>query len=207
MKLALTPWLGALALVSLSGCSLLPKSDPNTLYRLPAEPIAAANVQIDQRLAVATPEADQLLSSNRIVVFPERSVVNVYQGARWYDDLPDLLQARLIDGLEESALFKSVASDQLPSDLIVLSELRQFQSAYTTTPPTVTAQLDVHLARESTRATLASQRFSVSQQASSVAIEDVVDAFGAASDELTRQLAQWLAREAPTLSAQVSAAR
>ncbi|MCL5425524.1 MAG: ABC-type transport auxiliary lipoprotein family protein [Gammaproteobacteria bacterium] len=186
------------ALLLSAGCSILPESEPATLYRLPASDLPAAAISsssASQRLGIADPEAGHLLSSNRIVVYPERNVVNVYEGARWHEDAPDLLKARLIAGLQQSQLFAGVGSDRLPHDLLLLSELRHFQSDYVTNPPTVRVQLDVQLVGTSNRTPLAAMNFSTSAQASSVDIADVVDAFGLASDELTEQLAVWLAQQ------------
>jgi|TARA_R110000796_G_scaffold200040_1_gene316141 cholesterol transport system auxiliary component len=148
-----------------------------------------------QRLAVAAPQAGHLLSSNRILVYPEGNIVNVYEGARWQENASALLQSRLITGLQQSRLFASVGSDSLPSELLLLSELRHFQSDYATRPPTVKVQLDVQLVSTQNHASIATQSFTTSAQSISTDIPDVVDAFGAASDELTEQLVNWLANQ------------
>ena len=56
------------ALFTLSGCSILPEKAPSTLYRLPATTMQSdpATITQPERLAIATPEAGHLLSSNRI---------------------------------------------------------------------------------------------------------------------------------------------
>jgi cholesterol transport system auxiliary component len=183
-----------------AGCTVLPKSDPSTLYRLPASDLSLIGARPSgaltaKRLGIAAPEAGYLLSSNRIVVSPSRNVVNVYEGARWYADAPDLLQARLIAGLQQSQLFTGVGSDHLPSDLLLLSELRHFQSEYETLPPSVKIQLDVQLVDAQNRAPLAAKSFTTNAQSITTNIPDVVDAFGIASDELTEQLVEWLAQQ------------
>ncbi|TVP45559.1 MAG: hypothetical protein EA345_14060 [Halomonas sp.] len=191
------------ALLLGGGCTILPTSEPATLYRLPASeiaPVARSSTPASQRLGIAEPEAGNLLSSNRMVVYPERNVVNVYEGARWHEDAPDLLKARLITGLQQSQLFAGVGSDRLPHDLLLLSELRHFQSDYVTNPPTVKVQLDVQLVGTQNRTPLAATNFTTSAQASSVDIADVVDAFGSASDELTEQLAAWLAQHSDVIN-------
>ncbi|TVU87224.1 ABC-type transport auxiliary lipoprotein family protein [Vreelandella titanicae] len=188
-----------------SGCSILPESEPATLYRLPSadiQPVTPSSNSLTtrQRLAVAAPQASHLLSSNRIVVYPEGNTVNVYEGARWQENAPDLLQTRLIAGLQQSRLFASVGSDSLPSELLLLSELRHFQSDYVTQPPTVKVQLDIQLVSAQNRTSIATQSFTTSAQASSVTIANVVDAFGSASDELTEQLTAWLADQADAIN-------
>ena len=186
------------ALLLSSGCSILPESQPATLYRLPSsdiQPVTSDSMTTRQRLAVAAPQAGHLLSSNRILVYPEGNIVNVYEGARWQENASALLQSRLITGLQQSRLFASVGSDSLPSELLLLSELRHFQSDYATRPPTVKVQLDVQLVSTQNHASIATQSFTTSAQSISTDIPDVVDAFGAASDELTEQLVNWLANQ------------
>ncbi|MEA2117596.1 ABC-type transport auxiliary lipoprotein family protein [Halovibrio sp. HP20-50] len=186
------------ALLLSSGCSILPDSEPATLYRLPASDlpsVATSSNSASQRLGVAAPEAGHLLSSNRIVVYPERNIVNVYESARWSENAPDLLQARLINGLQQSQLFASVGSDRLPHELLILSELRHFQSEYDNGLPSAKIALDVQLIEAQSRKPLAAHSLSARSQASSVEIADVVEAFGRASDELTEQLANWLATQ------------
>ena len=186
------------ALLTLSGCSILPEKAPSTLYRLPATTMQSAPATITQpeRLGIATPEAGHLLSSNRIVVFPEGNVVNVYEGARWHEDAPDMLQAQLIAGLQQQELFANVSSDRLPHDLLLLSELRHFQSEYDTSPPSVNLQLDVQLLGAEQQP-VASTSFAIRERATSTEIPDVVNAFGSATDRLTEQLASWLITNAP----------
>ena len=186
------------ALFTLSGCSILPEKAPSTLYRLPATTMQSAPATITQpeRLGIATPEAGHLLSSNRIVVFPEGNVVNVYEGARWHEDAPDMLQAQLIAGLQQQELFANVSSDRLPHDLLLLSELRHFQSEYDTSPPSVNLQLDVQLIGVDQQP-VASTSFAIRERATSTGIPDVVSAFGSATDRLTEQLASWLITNAP----------
>ncbi|MBP5981249.1 MAG: membrane integrity-associated transporter subunit PqiC [Halomonas sp.] len=201
--------LTAAALLLSAGCSILPESDPATLYRLPsADPsrtsVAPRVTSGQKRLGIAAPEAGYLLSSNRIVVYPEHNVVNVYEGARWHEDTPELVQARLIDALQQSSLFASVGSDHMPSDLLLLSELRHFQSEYENGRPKAVIRLDVQLVEANARMPIASQSFSTTSQASDVEILSVVDAFGRASDTLTEQLTTWLSENSNAIAESTS---
>lgn len=194
----------ATVLLFSAGCSILPESDPATLYRLPSaefvNSLPSSSASSEQpRLGIATPEAGYLLSGNRIVVYPERNVVNVYEGARWHEDTPTLIQNRLVDGLQQSRLFTSVGSDHLPADLLLLSELRHFQSEYQNGQPNAVIQLDVQLVDASTQTPLAARSFRASEPASDTAIPAVIDAFGRASDTLTEQLTAWLAEQSRVL--------
>ncbi|GEN27070.1 ABC transporter [Halovibrio variabilis] len=192
------------ALLLSSGCSILPADEPATLYRLPSADIQPSASPVEsamttRRLGVAQPEAGHLLGSNRIVVYPASNVVNVYAGARWHADTPELLQAQLIEGLQQRQLFASVGSANLPSDLLLLSELRHFQSEYDNGLPSAKVALDVQLIEAQSRRPLAARSLTARAQASSVEIADVVDAFGRASDTLTEQLANWLATQSAVI--------
>jgi len=191
------------ALLLSAGCSILPESTPATLYRLPssASPAAQAAATLPLRLGIATPGAGHLLNSNRIVVYPEGNVVNVYEGARWHEDAPDMLQARLISDLQQRQLFTSVSSDRLPHDLLLLSELRHFQSEYDASPPSIHLQLDVQLVNTQHRKPLAATSFTIRTRADNVEIPDVVNAFGEASDALAEQLSAWIATQSSSLRA------
>lgn len=191
----------SMALLLSAGCSILPESDAATLYRLPPADLvnSAPSSTPQQRLGIATPGAGYLLSGNRIVVYPEHTVVNVYEGARWHEDTPTLIQNRLVDGLQQSRLFTSVGSDHLPADLLLLSELRHFQSEYQNGQPNAVIQLDVQLVDASAQTPLAARSFRASETASDAAIPAVIDAFGRASDTLTGQLTAWLAEQSHVL--------
>lgn len=178
-----------------AGCSIVPKNDPATLYRLPSTNVSGINMPSNaatETLGIATPEAGYLLSGNRIVVYPEKNIVNVYEGARWYEDTPALVQSRLIEGLQQSQLFGNVGTDQLPSQLQLLSSLRSFQSEYENGRPNAVIQLDVQLVNTHDRMPIAYRTFTTTSQATDVDISSVVDAFGRASDTLVEQLITWL---------------
>ncbi|MDX1355867.1 MAG: ABC-type transport auxiliary lipoprotein family protein [Halomonas venusta] len=191
------------ALVLSAGCSILPESNPATLYRLPPPATQAEQTAgpLPATLGIATPEAGHLLNSNRIVVYPEGNVVNVYEGVRWHEDAPDMLQARLISDLQQRQLFTGVSSDRLPHDVLLLSELRHFQSEYDTSPPSIHLQLDVQLMSTQHRKPLAVTSFVIRTRAASPEIPDVVNAFGAASDALAEQLSAWIAAQSSSLRA------
>ncbi|WP_301585106.1 ABC-type transport auxiliary lipoprotein family protein [Halomonas alkaliantarctica] len=202
MSLRIT--LGSITLAVLllnTGCSILPESNPATLYRLPSAATLSEHTAatFPVRLGIATPGAGHLLNSNRIVVYPEGNVVNVYEGVRWHEDAPEMLQARLISDLQQRQLFTGVSSDRLPHDVLLLSELRHFQSEYDTSPPSVHLQLDVQLLTTQQRKPLAASSFVIRTRAESTEIPDVVNAFGNASDMLAEQLSAWLVAQSSDL--------
>jgi len=189
----------ALGLSLLSACSILPKSEPSSVYLLPAAPAVAntAVTPVDWSLRVAKPQANLVLDSPRIAVVPEGSVISNYQGARWSDNGPVLLRDRLLDGFQADGRIRELSSDeaQLQADLVLVSDLRAFQSEYHNGQVKVVIRLDVQLVQASSRKILAARRFDIQQPASSSAVADVVAAFGQASNSLSAQLVPWVVEQ------------
>lgn len=196
-RLALIPL--ALGLSLLSACSILPKSEPSNVYLLPAAPAVTNSTAtaLDWSLRVAKPQANLVLDSPRIAVVPEGSVISNYQGARWSDNGPVLLRDRLLDGFQADGRIRQLSSDeaQLQADLVLVSDLRAFQSEYQNGKVSVVIRLDVQLVQSSTRKILAARRFDVQQPAASSAVADVVAAFGQASNSLSAQLVPWVVEQ------------
>ncbi|MGY4531523.1 cholesterol transport system auxiliary component [Pseudomonas sp. TE3786] len=186
--------LGLLSL--LTACSILPKSEPSNVYLLPGAPAVAASsaAAVNWSLRVAKPQANMALDNPRIAVVPEGSVISSYKGSRWSDNGPVLLRDRLLDGFQADGRIHQLSSDdaQLQADLVLVSDLRAFQSEYQNGQVQVVVRLDVQLVDSASRKILAARRFDVRQAASSEQVPDVVRAFGQASNSLSAQLVPWV---------------
>lgn len=111
----------ALALGACAGSPLL-------TYDLSApteRPARAMGLQI----VVTQPSAVSPLDSDRIVVRSPTMGLTVLPGSQWSDELPDLLQSRIIQAFENARLLKAVGrpSDRLASDYNLNSEIRRFE--------------------------------------------------------------------------------
>ncbi|MBE7374311.1 ABC-type transport auxiliary lipoprotein family protein [Pseudomonas lopnurensis] len=179
----------------LSGCTLLPEAEPIRVFLLPTGDVAAASSapQLDRTLRIHTPQASRVLAGPRIAVVPEGNQISSYQGARWSDAAPTLLRDRLIEAFRQSGQLGAVSSEDggLQADLALLSDLRAFQSEYVEGTPQVVIRLDAQLASTADQRILASRRFEIRQPSAGTQLENVVSAFGQASDELSRQLLAW----------------
>ena len=201
--------LGALLLTSvLSACSILPAGEALNVYLLPSNlPVRATeSPREDWSLRVNRPQSSQLLDSPRIAVLPEGDLISAYQGARWSDRAPALFRDRLISAFLDDGRVGAVSSDdsRLQADLELSSDLRAFQSEYRNGRPEVHILLDARLVQAGNQRILASRRFEVRQIAGDTAVESVVKTFGAANDQLSRQLIDWVVeqgqRNAPNTS-------
>ena len=108
----------------LGACS----GSPLLTYDLSApteRPARAMGMQI----IVTQPSAVSPLDSDRIVVRSPTMGLTVLPGSQWSDQLPDLLQSRIIQAFENARLLKAVGrpSDRLVSDYHLNSEIRRFE--------------------------------------------------------------------------------
>ncbi len=183
----------------LSACSLLPEAEPVRFYQLPAYSQAGpGSVTHAWSLRVATPQANPMLDSVRILVVPEGERISSYRNARWSARAPVLLRDRLIDAFQADGRLKTVSGDSslLHADVELVSDLRSFESEYRDGRPEIRLRLDARLARRGH--VIASRRFDISERCEDSSVEAVVRAFGRASDTLGGQVVNWtLAQEVP----------
>lgn len=198
MRLSLRPLLGAAALgtaVLLSGCSILPKSEPQARYNLPASPLQQMTTTKNVSLYVAAPQANRLVNSNRVLVQPTGAEIQIYKNTQWADNAPILLRERLVQAFNDVQLFKAISSDAaLKTDLALESYLRHFQVQYQNEQPVILVQLDAQLVDRKDASIRRTQRFNISQPATDTSVSAIIDAFGLASDTLSQQLLTWLAQ-------------
>jgi cholesterol transport system auxiliary component len=79
-------------------------------------------------LAIAVPNALQVLDTEKIVVEPALGVVTYASDAQWSDRLPRLLQARIVEAFENSTRIRAVArsSDRISADAQLVTDIRNF---------------------------------------------------------------------------------
>lgn len=184
---------------NLPGCTLLPESTPLRLFQLPraALPDMGSGLNLHRSLRIHSPQASGLLSGPRIAVLPGGGEITSYQGARWADRAPTLVRDQLVDLFRQSNRFDSVdgGEDRLPADLELFGDLLAFQSEYVQGQPQVLIRFDAQLLIGGAQRRVASQRFEVRKASAGPAIEEVVQAFGVASDQLARQLLLWTLKQ------------
>ena len=167
----------------LAGCiSLIKEPDPIAVYALRPEAVDAANLPaVSWSLTVIRPNSLAYLDSNRIAVRPEPNVLQVYKGANWSESLPDLVQANLVQALENSGRIKSVSRQNsgVPAEVAMLVDIRQFESVYAPDAkiPDAVIQMHVKVLEYPSNRVIAVQTFSAAVPSASKNIPDVVLAF------------------------------
>jgi len=176
-----------------SACSILPKTEPSDVYRLPTATTGTKNqTPVPWSLRIVRPKASEALDSPGIAVIPQGDVISSYKGARWSDPGPVLLRNRLTDAFYQDGRVQSISTDDsnLQADFELGGELQAFQSEYTGQGIEVVIRLDARIVNDRQRI-IASRRFEVRQPVADKQVPVVVAGFGRASDTLTTQLLQW----------------
>ncbi|MFK3773219.1 ABC-type transport auxiliary lipoprotein family protein [Pseudomonas sp. NPDC089406] len=182
-----------------SACSILPQSAPVDIYRLPASQATGSAAPVGWSLRLNKPLASEALAGPRIAVIPQGDVISSYQGARWSDPAPQLLRNRLLDGFQRDGRVQRLSADDsnLQADYELGGELQAFQSEYRQGQQVeVVIRYDARLVQGRSQRILASKRFEVRQPLSGTQVPAVVSGFGAASDQLTRQVIDWSVSQA-----------
>ncbi|MGE7993167.1 ABC-type transport auxiliary lipoprotein family protein [Pseudomonas sp. NPDC089554] len=182
-----------------SACSILPQSTPVDIYRLPVNQPAGNAAPLDWSLRLNKPLASEALAGPRIAVIPQGDVLSSYQGARWSDPVPLLVRNRLLDGFQRDGRIQRLSADDsnLQADYELGGELQAFQSEYRAAGQVeVVIRYDARLVQGRSQRILASKRFEVRQPLSGNQVPTVVTGFGAASDQLARQVIDWTVAQA-----------
>ena len=177
----------------LTACSILPSSEPPQVYLLPSQSAPASSAgAVSWSLRLNTPQASQALNSPRIAVLPAANAFSSYAGSRWSDMAPRLLRNHLLVAFQNDGRVRALSTDDdtLQADLQLGGELHAFQSEYHDGKVTVVIRLQARLI-DSRQRILASQRFEVIEPVNGTQVPAVVSAFGAASDQLAKQVLQW----------------
>ncbi|WP_343721864.1 ABC-type transport auxiliary lipoprotein family protein [Herbaspirillum seropedicae] len=191
------------ASLMLAACSILPKPDPQAVYRLPtatAMPAQASTTAGDIRLRalrIDTPYANRSIDSERILVLPEGDVIKSYAGVRWSDAAPLLWRDRLLEAFRADGRYQRLSSDtgNIAADIELDGALSSFQTEYRHGVPTVVIVYDARLIDTANRRQLASQRFAIQRAVDGSKVPEVVSAFGQACDQLAKEVVNWAAAQ------------
>lgn len=179
----------ALGLV-VSGCILLSPPPSRTFDLSAPTDISKLRGRAGQ-LLIVEPSALQALAGNGIVVRPSASELNYYPRAQWADNLPKLVQAKILESFEATGRAKAVGKpgDGLVIDYQILSNLRAFE--FDAITQTANIEISVKLVNDRTGRVAGTRGFSASAFAPSDTIEDAVFALDDAMDEVISDIVRW----------------
>ncbi len=205
MRLALTRTLTlglvAMALLAAPGCiSVLPETEPDTLYRLAtadlgeAGPADGAATVVVGRLA-----APRGLSGDRIAIQREERI-GYMAGAAWLSPAPDLIHTAIVDAFHmvAPAVAPAEITDGVRARFDLDLQLRHFEAVYDNgdgAAPLTRIGIRARLIDRETRELMAAQTFNAQPRASDNRQSAIVDSFSRGTSTVARDLAQWVARE------------
>lgn len=123
---------GLLATAMLSACAAIPGFSPPPVDAIDLSApalIQTARSFPRRQILVAEPVALKLLDGENIVIRTDQGTVQLLDGVRWTDRLPQLIQARLAEAFQKTDSFGGVGlpGQGLAIDFQVVTDIRAFE--------------------------------------------------------------------------------
>jgi cholesterol transport system auxiliary component len=181
--------------LGLAGCIQLPDRSQPVRVLAPQAALDAdpAWPTVQWSLAVQRPIADQTRGSVRIVVRSDPARLSFYPGIAWLDEMPDMLQAMLLQAFVDSGRITSVARPGgAEARYHLTTEVRKFD-AVESARGALTVELELHTGMVETRSgrILASRVFRSESPAAGNGADPLTSAFEAALAELVNDVVGW----------------
>ncbi|HEY4343070.1 MAG TPA: ABC-type transport auxiliary lipoprotein family protein [Parvibaculum sp.] len=186
---------------SLGGCALANvASDPAPqLFTLTsAHPNAAGTAATPTaQILVDDFSATAAVDTARIVFQPSANELKYYADARWTDRAPQMIQTLMIETLENSGRFASVAArgSEIRGDYVLKGDIRQFAAEANGEQTTVRIDFFTRLVRIGDRSIVASRDFNVTVPVTGSGIASVVAAYDAALRQNLSEIMLWTLAE------------
>tara|TARA_R110002124_G_scaffold80518_8_gene213069 strand:- start:20283 stop:20726 length:444 start_codon:yes stop_codon:yes gene_type:complete len=142
-------------------------------------------------LLIVEPSALQALAGSGIVVRPTASELNYYPQAQWADNLPKLLQAKILESFEATGRARAVGKpgDGLVIDYQILSNLRAFE--FHAIQQAAKVDISIKIVNDRTGRVVGTREFNSSVVAASDGLEDAVFALDLAMDQVIVEIVRW----------------
>lgn len=130
----------ALSLAGLALASCASRASAPATFELSAPPPATVrNASTRAQILIAEPTATQAIARQQIVVRPTPQTIENLAGSQWSDDLPRLVQLRLLQAFQNTGRVGAVGvpGQGLAIDYQVVTEIRRFEIALTPSPVAV----------------------------------------------------------------------
>lgn len=185
----------------LAGCALarVGPAEPPQTYDLVA-PVSDAKTHARRgpglQVVVNEPIALRSLAGDRIAIRPSSAEIRYFGKASWSDQLPKLVQARMIESLGRSGRFSAVASsgERLDADVAVATEIRAFHVELQHNVPVARVNLYVRLIDQRRARVIVERNFSDETHARNDDAESGVLALNASMQAVLPRVASWAGR-------------
>lgn len=147
----------------------------------------------DAEITVPEPVGLMSINSERIPVLGDQDAAKNFKDGSFSDSVPALLQVKLIQALEDSQCFKSVARfiETVEPDVQLVIDIRKF-SVVTGATPAADLDLSVKIAQKGT--IVASQVFREHEPLASADAAGAAKALDQAFGKIARQIVPWVAQ-------------
>ncbi|MGM0450731.1 MAG: ABC-type transport auxiliary lipoprotein family protein [Pseudomonadota bacterium] len=184
-----------LAATLIGACSILPEPSRYQLYQLPPSELSPQQAEPgNTSLEVQAPRADDLTSSNRVVVLRKGQRLSAWSDIRWASPAPELWRDRLLDAFHNAGVFQrlGIPEDNLNADFKLTGHLRAFHVDRTEEPPRAVIQFDAQLIDLKARQVVATRRFDAAEPLDGDRPAELARAMGTATDRMAEQLLAWI---------------
>ncbi|MBN2644857.1 MAG: membrane integrity-associated transporter subunit PqiC [Desulfuromonadaceae bacterium] len=191
-KAAFSAWILLVACL-VGSCTLLPQSQPATIYQLPAATDSVRHA-VERRcsLRIDSALASGVLTSSRMIVAHDNTL-SAYPGIRWNAPIPVLWRDYLLEAFQRDGRIAHLSSDDetLAVDYALSNTLQSFQCECQGKTIHVLIRLDARLVDVQSKRIIASRQFSAWQPLAGEQPPQIVAAFGQVSAQLSRDLIDW----------------
>lgn len=195
-----------LSALSVSACvSLLPESEPVSVYRLSAPQPAELTGDHWTVVEIDVPNAPRGLSGDQIAIMRNGSSLAYIAGARWISPAPRLLQSLVIDtfNANNAQLAPTRADDGVRADYELRLDMQEFEAIYDRgegVAPLIRVRISARLVAEQGRQFAGARVVTAEARATNNRTSDIVAAFDDAAQAASREIADWTATRAATLA-------
>jgi phospholipid/cholesterol/gamma-HCH transport system substrate-binding protein len=169
-----------------------PETKPPTVYDLAAATdFPAIKKTITAQMVVPDPATILVFDTQKILIRTNAGTYSNVEGGQWADNLPKLMQARIVQSFENAHQLRAVSRpiDQLESPYRLELGIRNFQIS---PEPTPTAVVEFSARLLDDKGKVAGARiFNVSAQAKSIQAGDAVAALNEAFSKAAKELVVW----------------
>lgn len=190
-------WRAALLATLVAGLGACASTSPSALYGLNApRSVDVAAARSSRQILVPQPSALQALDTANIAVVDTGPIYTYFPRAAWSDTLPKVVQAKIIETLENTGRLRGVGrpGEGLLIDYQLQTDLRAFElridgqdRAY--------VEIAARLLNDRTGRTQASRVFSAEVPSRGVSVDQAVEAMNAAVDRVLSEMAAWVLRQ------------
>ncbi|MHA1188927.1 MAG: ABC-type transport auxiliary lipoprotein family protein [Alphaproteobacteria bacterium] len=175
----------------LAGCAALP-GIPNTIYDLTAPADFRVSSGTRAQILVPEPSATKSLNNERIAARPDAVRYAYLSKAVWSDTLPKLLQARLLETLQNTGRVRAVGlpGQGLLIDYQIVLDIRAFEIS----GPVAVVTFSANLMNDRNGRVIATRLVSAESVIAGNSSDEAVAALDAAMDSALIELTRWVLR-------------